>query len=437
MTAREAAFRSLVRIEKEGRYSNLETDVTLRGGLTDENEARLYTRLVYGTIERKLTLDYILTPMIKGMSYEKTDLEVRMILRMSAYQILFADRIPESAAVNEGVNLAKKYIRSAAPMVNAILRRLCREKSGIAYPDREKDPIGFLSAFYSVSPEICRLFYDDLGMEECSKMLEAMNNADGVTLRVNTLRISVPEFVSRLSARGISAKRCAYAPYGVKVGSIAGLPELREGLCFVQDEASQLAVEALDVHPGMTVIDTCACPGGKSFGAAMNMQNSGTLYSCDLHKNKLSLVEEGADTLGIGILSAMEADGRIFREEFEGKADRLICDLPCSGLGVLSKKPDLRYKREEEMARLPEIQWAILENVCRYLKPGGRLVFSTCTVLNRENGELYARFVSEHPEFEPVPLCLPGDLPQDVSFVTLYPHVHHTDGFFISALRKK
>ena len=204
----------------------------------------------------------------------------------------------------------------------------------------------------------------------------------------------------------------------------------------MQDEASQLAVEALEAQSGQTVLDICSCPGGKSFGAAISMENWGELRSFDLHGNKLSLVREGAERLGISILQTEEADGRVFLPQWEGKADRILCDLPCSGLGVLSKKPELRYKKEEEISKLPGIQRAILENACRYLKKGGRMVFSTCTVLKRENEALFEGFLRDHPDFEGGELHLPG-VPGTPAFVTLYPHIHRTDGFFISVLKKK
>lgn len=437
MTAREAAARSLLRIEKEGRYSNLETDLTLRKEGLEDAEARLYTRLVYGTVERKLTLDYLTAPLV-SCDYEKLDPEVRVILRMSAYQIFFSDRIPSSAAVNEGVNLCKKFKRSAAPMVNAVLRRLCRERANMAFPSKEERPVEYLSVFYSVSPEICELIYRQMGFEESCRMFEKMNETPPLTLRVNTLKTSREDFCRRFEEKGVSCVRTVFSESGVNIRQAASeVEELKRGLCFVQDEASQLCVEALDARPGMTVIDCCACPGGKSFGAAINMKNIGSVLSFDIHENKLSLVEKGAETLGISILHTQKADGRAFRSDLEGLADRVLCDLPCSGLGVIAKKPDLRYKKEEEMAKLPEIQWAILDNVCRYVKKGGKLVFSTCTVLKRENEALFERFLAGHPEFCAEALALPQNLSGGRPYLTMYPHIHGTDGFFISSFVRK
>ncbi|MBQ7847078.1 MAG: 16S rRNA (cytosine(967)-C(5))-methyltransferase RsmB [Clostridia bacterium] len=435
MTAREAALKSLCRIEKEGRYSNLEADLILKGGELSEKDRALYTRLVYGTIERKITLDYLLSGLTEK-PFEKTDPGVKNLLRLSAYQILYADRIPDSAAVNEGVELCKRYYKGAHAFVNALLRRLTREKQALAFPDKSKDPVLYLSVFYSVSPSICALFLEQYGLARCETLFEAMNKTPATTLRINTVKSTVEDFLAGLQARGIDYAPCALAPYGVRVNApVSKLTELEEGLCFVQDEASQLCVQALQAKPGMTVIDCCACPGGKSFGAAIAMENEGGVLSFDLHENKLSLIRTGAQRMGLSIIRAEAADASKCREDLIGKADVLLLDAPCSGLGVLSKKPELRYKEMTQTERLPEIQQAILENACNYLKKGGRLIYSTCTLLKRENEERYFDFLSHHPEFEEAPLGIPGA--QDASHLTLFPDIHGTDGFFISAMRKK
>ena len=439
MNAREAAFRSLLRIEKESRYSNLEADVTLKRNELSDQDARLYTRLVYGTIERKLTLDYILKPLV-DQALEKLDREVLVILRLSAYQILFSDRIPPFSAVNEGVEICKKYRKSAAPLVNAVLRRLTAAESEgrtVVYPSEKDDPVAYLSAFYSVAPDICALLSDEFGMKECKAFLEAVNRQTPTTLRVNTLKTTREEFIGKLTKRGVFCEKTQFSEVGVRVNAaVKELPELESGECFVQDEASQLAAAALDALPGMTVLDLCACPGGKTFGAAMSMKNEGRLLSFDLHKNKLSLVRGGAERLGISIVETEEADARVFLPELAESADRVLVDAPCSGLGVMAKKPDLRYKDGKEIARLPKIQAEILENAARYVKPGGRLVYSTCTVLKRENEEIRKGFLAARPDFEEDDLRLPG-LSEGASFVTLLPQKHFTDGFFISAFSKK
>ncbi|MBQ8910960.1 MAG: 16S rRNA (cytosine(967)-C(5))-methyltransferase RsmB, partial [Clostridia bacterium] len=262
-------------------------------------------------------------------------------------------------------------------------------------------------------------------LERCEILFEAMNKNPPTTLRVNTARISMEDFLKRLAEQGIPFEKTALAPYGVRVKTpVSSLDLFEEGLCFVQDEASQLCVAALHAGPHQTVIDCCACPGGKSFGAAIDMGNCGRVLSFDLHKNKLSLIDKGAERLGLSIIETAEADAAKPREALFEAADLLLIDAPCSGLGVLAKKPELRYKKVEETARLPQIQAAILENACRYVKKGGRVLYSTCTLLKRENEERYFAFLAGHPEFEEAPLGIPGA--ENVSHLTLFPDVHGT-----------
>ena len=434
--AREAAARSLLRIEKESRYSNLEADATLSQKKLSEADARLYTRLLYGTIEKRITLDYILSSRV-SQSLETLDKEVLTVLRLGAYQILYSDRIPDSAAVNESVELCRRYKKSAAPLVNAVLRRLAREKNAIEYPSEKDDPVAFLSVYYGVSPGLCKLLLDEFGAPECKRFLAAAGEPPPTTLRVNTLKITREALEKELSEAGVAVKKTDLSPDGLKIpGGVKALAAPEEGRCFVQDEASQLCVRALDLRPGMTLLDLCAAPGGKSFGAAIEMENIGEVFSFDLHESKLSLIEKGAERLGISILRCAAGDARVFLPEFEERADRVLVDAPCSGLGVIAKKPDLRFKKPEDIARLPEIQAAILNNAARYVRPGGRLVYSTCTVLRRENEDVVDGFLAAHPEFEEAALCLPA-LPPDRTRVTLLPQNFRTDGFFIAALKRK
>ena len=436
VSAREAAYRSLLRIEKEGRYSNLEADLVLKAGGLKEKDRALYTRLVYGTIERKLTLDHHLAALC-DRPYEKTEAGVKVLLRLGAYQILFSDRIPDSAAVNESVELCKRYHKSAASFLNAMLRRLAREKNALSYPDEGESPVDYLSVYYSVSRGVCALFLEQFGLERCKSLFAAMNENPPLTLRVNTLKTTLSDFTSLLEERQIGYEKTPFAPFGVRVNApVSALQDLFDrGLCFVQDEASQLCADALHAKPGDTLSDCCACPGGKSFGGALHMENEGRVLSFDLHQNKLSLIDAGAKRLGITVLTTACADASKYKEELFESADVLLLDVPCSGLGVLAKKPDLRYKNVEETARLPEIQAGILENACRYLKKGGRLVYSTCTLLERENGDRVDAFLESHPEFEEAPLDI--SCGGDASRLTLFPDIHGTDGFYIAAMVKK
>ena len=435
LSVRRAAYNSLLRLEKESRYSNLETDITLKREALGANDRRLYTLLVYGVIEKRITLDYILSQ-FSNKTMEELDMEVRCLLRLAAYQILFCDRIPESAAVNESVKIANEVKKSAAGYVNGVLRSLCGKKERIVYPKKENDPILWLSVTYSYPKAMCELFVKDHGVERTASIFEAFDRQQGMTLRTNTLRITRNELKDRLQARGVACKETPYSPYGLQVKvAISDLPELEEGLCFVQDEASQLCAMTLAAKSGQTVIDTCSCPGGKSFSLAMEMQNEGKLYSFDLHKNKLSLVQKGAERLGISIIETACRNGAQFEESLVEIADCMLLDLPCSGLGVMAKKPDLRFKNVEDIERLPAVQYAILENSLQYLKKGGRAVVSTCTMAKAENEALLLRFVKEYGEYSLVPFAVGGiDAPEGM--LQLYPDTHGTDGFFIALLEK-
>ncbi|MBE6534126.1 MAG: 16S rRNA (cytosine(967)-C(5))-methyltransferase RsmB, partial [Ruminococcaceae bacterium] len=312
-----------------------------------------------------------------------------------------------------------------------ILRSFLR-KGSIMLPE-EGNTLEYLSVAYSVDTPLISTFLSIFGRTETEKLLNAINKPTQTTLRVNTLLTDKSTLLSKIPS-SVATKN---APNGILVqGSVRELYGFEEGLFFIQDEASQICIEALGATPGELIMDICACPGSKSFGAAINMQNHGQVYSFDLHENKLSLVINSAKRLKIDIIKTSACDGRNFLPEFEQKADRIICDVPCSGFGVLAKKPEIRYKNPEESATLPKIQRDILENACRYLKPGGTLIYSTCTILPEENEKNIENFISQHPEFTLEPWCV-GEITAENGMITLLPHIHNTDGFFIAKLKRK
>ena len=432
-TAREAAFGSLMRTERDKSYSNIEIDsVIKRFGLAGA-EKGLYTNLVYGVIEHKLTLDYFIS-LVSLKPLEKLDAEVLTILRMGLYQLSFLDRIPDSAAVNESVRLAKAFKPSSASFVNAMLRNFQRryKKDRLPYPDMS-DRMKYLTVKYSCGGDVVNILekYGD-----AEPILKAFSSTPPVTLRVNTLRTSRAGLLALLSDEGIEAAATEYAPEGIR---LASLPErvrelINDGLCFIQDEASQLAAEVLDPKPGERVLDVCACPGGKSFSAAMKLENRGEIFAYDLHKNKLSLITSGAQRLGIDIIRVDERNGAVHCGELDGTADAIICDVPCSGLGVIAKKPEVRYKPKADIESLPKIQHAILSNSANYLKRGGRICYSTCTLNPEENQGVVKKFLDDNPGFEPVGFGF-GELKSSGGMLTLLPQ-GGTDGFFISLIKK-
>lgn len=421
-TVRQTAWQLLGKCFHAEQYSNIALDTALSRGDFSPSDRGLLTALVYGVLERRITLDYQIES-LSAHGADKLNLPTKNLLRMGLYQLAYLDRIPDHAAVNETVALAPRRTRG---FVNAILRAFLRRDKEILLPDAKSDPIGYLSVRYSFSPEICARFRLDFGMERTEELLAAFCKQPPMTLRVNTLKISRDAFLARLEEAGISAAPTVESRSGVLLRSmpVAAIPGFDEGEFFVQDEASQLAVEALDLSPDMTFLDACACPGSKSFGAAIEMQNRGRIVSCDLHQNKLSLVTRSAERLGINIIEAIARDAREQNSAWVGGFDRVLCDVPCSGLGVFAKKPELRYKNPADSAGLPAIQLAIAESASAYVKAGGRMVYSTCTLLPAENRENVDRFLAKHPEFE---------LLRDR---TLTPDVDGTDGFYFAVLRR-
>ena len=431
--ARALALQILNRTDSQGQYTNLALDAALKKSALSAPDKALVTILVYGVTERRLTLDY-LADALSSRPMESLDGTVRNLLRMGLYQLRYLDRIPAHAAVSETVSLAPRRARG---FVNAILREYTRRGQDVSFPDRDTDLFRYLSVTYSIPLPLCRKLTDIFGSQRAESVMEAFGHAPPVTLRVNTLKISPEQMTSELCALGYRVHGFDALPTALRVSDFvpSGSEQLSLGQAFVQDLASQICVQALDAQPGDLVIDACACPGSKTFGTAINMQNTGKILACDLHQSKLSLIQTGAARLGIDIIEVRERDARAHDPALREIADRVLCDVPCSGFGVLAKKPEIRYKDLSDAAALPDIQYAILENCCRYVKDGGVLVYSTCTIFPEENEQNVARFLSSHPEFAPMDFCV-GDIGSKDGMLTLMPDVHGTDGFFIAKMRK-
>ena len=425
--ARALALEVLTRCESGG-YSNIALDTVIKRNDLSSSDRAFMTALIYGVIERKITLDYIISA-LSSIPNSKIERDTRNILRMGLYQLIYMKKIPAHAALNETVSLANKRSKG---FVNAILRSYQREGNKIAFPD-ESNEIKHLSVKYSVGESLVEALLDAYSFADCKNMLNAFSQVAPITLRVNNLKASREQILSELDG----ARLTDFSPDGIMLdnAAVSELECLKDGRVTVQDEASQICVHALGAQKGDTVFDVCSCPGSKSFGAAMTMQNEGEILAFDIHENKLSLVEKGAERLGISIISTRTQDARKPIEELFGKADKIICDVPCSGFGVISKKPEIRYKDVKESENLPKIQYDILENVQNYLKVGGTLVYSTCTILPDENENNVNKFLENHKNFALVPFSV-GELEVESGMITLLPHTHHTDGFFIAKLVK-
>ena len=429
---RRLALTPLNNIHASGQYSNIAVDKTLENSVMSPADRGLFTAIVMGVVERRLTLDYYIDKLAD--SPERMDTDTRIILYIGLYQLMYLDRIPEYAAINETVSLCHRRTKG---FVNAILRSYLRKKNSIRLPDRESDTIGYLSVKYSFPRELCERFLNIFDQERTERMFEIYNLPPDITLRVNTLKISRDGYATLLSESGIEYEYTKNSPVGIHVRgvSFSSLPGADEGYFFVQDEASQICVEATGARAGDVLVDCCSCPGSKSFGCGIKMNNEGSILSFDLHSSKLSLVSSGAERLGIDIISVKEADARKLIDGLVGCADVLLCDAPCSGFGVVGKKPEIRYKDLRESDKLPKIQSDILENVSKYVKVGGALVYSTCTLFPEENGCVVDGFVSRHPEFVFEDFSV-GEISSTDGKLTLTPDIHKTDGFFIAKMRR-
>ena len=433
LNLRKLVYNSLISCAENEKFANLEADTVLKRNALSPSEKAFFTAFFYGVTERQITLDY----QIKKLSVtpiEKLQTKVLILLRMGMYQILFMDTVPDHAAVNETVALAKETVNmGAVGYINGILRAATRSlKSNdgalkLITTSREKDICGYLSITYSYPRYLCKLWVNAYGEENAERIMKAQNERSVTTVRVNTLNTTRDEYLSRLSANGIAAEASENTLDGIHLtagAAITSLPDFENGAFFVQDDASRLCVEELDPREGESILDACACPGGKSFASAIKMKNNGSVTSCDLHESKLSLIENGAKRLGISIITAIQSDSSVFKPEWEEKFDRVLCDVPCSGFGTISKKPDLRLKIADSVKELPSIQLSIVSNCARYVKKGGTLVYSTCTLNPAENEENVARFLSEHSEFSLV------------SQTTKFPFEGDLDGFFFAKMKK-
>lgn len=414
---RKVAVNILLKIEKESAFSNIAVANLLKEAELDNKDKALVSAIVYGVLDRKITLDALLSRFMKT-PIKKTAPFTLQVLRTALYQILFMDKIPESAAVNEAVKIIKKSKESRnSGFVNAVLRSCIREENLIPQGDTPKE----LEIRYSCPLWIIESFIKDYGKENAVKLLEESLKPPPITLRVNTLKTDAKSLKKELENQGLSAI-CEGDTIIVNQGfDIPNNPLYKNGLFHAQDKASQKAVSVLSPKKGERVLDVCAAPGGKSFTMAEYMENEGELISCDLYENRVKLISDNAKRLQIDIIKTRTADACIYDENM-GLFDAILCDVPCSGLGVIRRKPDIKYKPHTDFKELEEIQYGILTNAVKYLKKGGRILYSTCTLRKEENENLVFRFLSEYNNFR-----------KEYEH-TFMPHIDGTDGFYCALL---
>jgi 16S rRNA (cytosine967-C5)-methyltransferase len=442
-TVRFVALEALVRIEKGGAYSNLLLRELMNQGRLNDKDGRLLTEMVYGTISRQLLLDYYLAPFIKNA--KKVDPWVKSLLRLSLYQVLYLDKVPNHAILNEAVEIAKaKGNPGIGKFVNGVLRTIQRE--GVPELNQIKEPVERLATEISMPLWLTEKFVKQMGIERTRELglsLLAPSHASG---RLDLQKISLEKAILQLQAEGIEARQSQVSPYGIVAdkGFLAGSSLYQKGWLTIQDESSMLVAPALDVQPAHQVLDACAAPGGKTTHIAsfLSAEAGGKVTALDIHPHKVKLIQENAQRLAVSaVVEAVEMDAREVNQQFkEQQFDRILVDAPCSGLGLMRRKPDIKYnKQAADLQRLPEIQLAILESVAPTLKNSGIMIYSTCTIMVEENQAVVEAFLSTHPEFEQVNVSVNEQVAAkiDNKMLTIYPQDFMTDGFFISCLRKK
>lgn len=440
---REAALDILESIEKNQAYSNLLLNNAIEKNNIDPKDTGLLTELVYGTLQRKLTLDFYLKPFIKDS--RKLENWVLQLLRMTLYQMVYLDRIPDRAAIFEAVEIAKRRgHKGIAGVVNGVLRSVQRE--GLPSLDKISDPAERLAMETSHPEWLVKRWVHQFGLEKTKEMCEINLTAPMQTARVNLTRVSVEDCLAALEEEGFAVEPSPILPEAIKClrGNLASSTAFKYGMLTIQDESSMLVAHALGVEKEENILDACAAPGGKSTHIAERLDHSGKVISLDLHEHKVKLIGQNAQRLGLENIEARKLDSRSVQEHFEPASfDRILLDAPCSGLGVMRRKPDMKYtKKEEDLTRLQEIQLSLLDAVAPLLKKGGTLVYSTCTLDRSENQETVQLFLEKHPEYtgdrafqERMPEAV-RPLIDDFE-LQIMPQDFGSDGFYIACLKRK
>lgn len=440
--AREVAFDVLRKVFVEDAYSNLALDHAQKENNLNKLDSAFCTALVYGVLERLLTIDYIIRK-LSSVPFRKIETSTLIILRMGVYQILYMDKVPDSAAVNECVNLAKKKkLFKSSGFINGLLRSFIRSENKLILPP-ESDRVKHLSVKYSCPEYLVSLWLGTYGEDVTIEILSSLAGRPPLTVKVNTLLTDAETLIENLQDEGVEAQifpLCKDMLTLKNTGAVDNLKSYDLGEFFVQDGASSLCAALSGAQKGDTVFDVCSAPGGKSFSMAIAMENKGQIKAFDLHPHKIRLIEAGAKRLGISIINASIRDAAK-DEKLTDTADVVLCDVPCSGFGILRRKPEIRYNKAEDYMNLPPLQLQILENSAKLVKEGGTLIYSTCTLNPAENGEVLDKFLANHPEFLPKVINLPDTVKRKINepshMITLIPTAEGSDGFFVATMERR
>lgn len=440
---RQAACETLLRIRKEGGFADRLIDSELSSGILSGPDRGLYAELVFGVLRRQGTLDHILMQLLEKPLVELDPLAL-VILRIGLYQLTCLDRIPESAAVNESVNLAKLITPGTSGLVNAVLRNYLRRRDTISFPDISTNPAEAIATRHSQPEWLVEQWIEQLGVAEAQLLAEASSQQPSLTLRVNTLRSNRNELLQEFEKQGIEASPCRFSPDGITIvgrHTISTLPGFEAGLFAVQDEASQLAGRLLGAEPGERIWDACCAPGGKSCHVAQLMDDRGELIATDISRSKLTLVQDNVRRLGISSVSTAVADLHQPGTFPGGYFDRILLDAPCSGLGVIRRNPEAKWRLfSGDITRLAAVQKTFLKNAAARLKPGGTLLYSTCSTSEAENEMVVEDFLLHHREFvlENLNDLFPvwSALFAFYGMFRVWPHRHGMDGFCAARIKR-
>lgn len=435
-SSRQKAFEILLKIHNSNAYSNLTLDTYLKNSDTDVRDKAFISALVYGVCERQLTLDYNLSKYLK-QPIKKLKPEVLIAMRIGAYQLLFMDKVPVSAAINESVNLVKFNRASyASGLVNAVLRKV--SENGISLPKENED--NYLSVKYSCPNWLIDMWTNAYGKENTEKILRMSVGEVPVYIRVNTLKTDADKLICLLAEENVIAGKCDKLPNILvlkKQGSVESLNAFKDGLFHVQDFSSQLCCSLLDAKEGDSVLDVCSAPGGKAFTISEYMNNVGSVTACDIYSQRVKLINDGAERLGIDIITTAVSDAACYNENLR-LYDKVLCDVPCSGLGIIRRKPEIKYKSVEDIDKLHNLQYSILCVTARYVKNGGRLIYSTCSLNPDENTEVVTKFLNNNKDFEItyIPDAEKFGIVEN-GMLTVMPFENDSDGFFVAVLTRK
>lgn len=442
MNVREIAFQSLLTICRDEGYSNIVVSKAIQKHKFADRDRRFYTELVYGTLRCLNYLDWIISQ-ISTRKLKKLDPVCLAIIRLGLYQIFGMTKVPESAACNEAVKMATKFgNKGMAKFVNAMLRNSIRRRDQFIIPDKDKNLTAYLALTYHQQDWLVRRWLEEYGPDDTERLCQYFDTIPALCLRVNTAVTSREDLLTELGKHGLPARPAAISPDGIYLDGNPGIHELtclRDGRAIIQDEPSQLVAHIVDPQPHEVVFDVCAAPGGKTTHLATLGGPSCVVYGGDIHEHKLRLIEYNAQKLGLKNVRTLLQNGCTIGQKYAGKADRVLVDAPCSGLGVLRHKIDLRWRKNpSDLRTLPALQRRILDSASQCVRPGGVLVYSTCTMNDEENSRIVADFLKNHPEFHVENatqwLTVPG---HEGPFIQLLPQRDNLDGFFIARMKKE